>query len=135
MDDYLLFIEDSEEDILLFEHMLAEQQFLGGTYSIYEGGEALAFLKEKGNKPPRMILLSLFLHDMEGSTVLEQLKDDPNLSHIPVVVWSGVNSQYKRELCERLGADMFVLKPMDITALQELAKDLIQFWEAVGSVN
>ncbi|MEM7374330.1 MAG: response regulator [Bacteroidota bacterium] len=132
MDDYLLFIEDSSEDILLFEHMLAEQQFQGGTYALYEGEEALTYLNENRSNLPKLIILSLFLHDLDGTEVLEKLKSDPQLALIPVIVWSGVNSQYKKAQCEQLGVDLFVLKPMDIADLQELAKEVIHFWNSLG---
>jgi len=69
---------------------------------------------------PKLVLLDLHLSDIGGDEVLRQLRDDPETSHIPVVVVSAdaTAGQMRRLLAE--GASSYLTKPLDIQALRDV---------------
>jgi CheY-like chemotaxis protein len=116
----ILIVEDSPED---FEAITRSFKKLGITNPIYHctsGEEALNFLykrKEFSNPDnklrPSVILLDLNLPGTDGRDVLKEVKNDPNLKSIPIVVLTTSNSEKDISECYQQGADNYVVKPAD----------------------
>jgi CheY-like chemotaxis protein len=134
----ILLVEDSQHDAELIVGALAEN-YLGYEIKIVrDGAEALEYLLRcgrsdvNGNDKPAVVLLDLHLPKMDGLAVLEQIKSDPGLKLIPVVMLT--SSRAERDLVKSysLGVNAYVVKPIDF---QEFAKAIQQvglFW---GLIN
>lgn len=131
----LLVVEDSEEDYEMFMRVVKKTDLQFELNRCETGEEALIFLKnqniyqdkEKFQKPS-VILLDLNLPGIDGRKVLEKIKLDPNLQLIPVVIFSTSSNPKDIEECYQKGANGYVIKPMDISLLQEYIQILLLHW-------
>lgn len=146
----LLVVEDSDED---FNALLRTIDKLGTTLSVHrlaDGDEALDYLQmvksslalqsiSKGSRhkagtpepvatQPYVILLDLNLPGTDGREVLEEIKQDPILKMIPVVVFSSSTNQKDIESCYRLGANGYLLKPLGLDKLLNTVQTFINYW-------
>jgi CheY-like chemotaxis protein len=136
----LLLVDDSADDTAFVLHALKAAGLSPGLRTARDGAEALAMLLDPGEGRagnedpatpgirPRLILLDLKLPRLNGLEVLRQLRLAPATREIPVVVWS--SSQEKRDLAEsyRLGANSFLVKPMDADEFAESVRVLVSYW-------
>lgn len=123
----VLVVEDEPADVALLE-LAFEQCAQWPSVDIVNNGEqALSWLRRQPTHPD-WVLLDLNLPRMGGKEVLRELRKDPLLGHLPVVVFSSsVNLQDVTE-CYELGANCYVEKPYEFAKLVELLNSLARFW-------
>jgi two-component system response regulator len=130
-----LLVEDSTEDSLFFVHALEEAGLPADIRIARDGAEALALIFGGANPEdavpairPGLIILDLKLPKVNGLEVLRRLKSNPHTRAIPVVVWS--SSQEKRDLteCYQLGANSYLVKPMDFDEFTAVVQMLGRYW-------
>ena len=130
----LLLIEDSEDDSVFFREALAEAGLHVAMRWARDGAEAREMIFG-GNSPdsseglkPRLIVLDVKMPKLGGIELLQMLKTDDRTRSIPVVIFS--SSQEKRDLLEsyRLGANSYVVKPMDADKFTETVRLLGEYW-------
>jgi len=136
----LLVIEDSDEDFATLQRLIEEQVEErnvrpGPVYRCHDGDEALDFLFREGKYAdstlspcPRAILLDLNLPGTDGREILRQLKQDEGLQQIPAIVFTTSNNPADIEYCYRIGADGYLLKPIDLTALKQTVEAFTNYW-------
>lgn len=131
-------------DILLVEDSLTSARLtMGGLKSgqvqhrltwVTNGEDALEFLRQKGKfgRAPRpdLILLDLGLPKKDGREVLREIKADPNLAEIPVVVLTASTDQEDRLASERLQVESYLTKPVNVESFLDLVAKLSRFWHA-----
>ncbi len=128
----ILLVEDNEGDARLAIEALKEGKVCNNLYHVKDGVEAIAFLNQQGEyadlPSPDLILLDLNLPRKDGREVLAEIKEDPNLRHIPVVVLT--TSQAEQDLVETydLHANAFVTKPLDLERFIEVVQAIEEFW-------
>ena len=132
---YLLAIEDSDEDFEAFVRTMQKSSLATPIYRCIDGDEALDFLyhtgkyTEEATAPrPSLILLDLNLPGTDGREVLKQLKEDENLKTIPVVVFTTSSNPKDIEVCYRYGVNGYILKPIDIDKLRKTIQVFINYW-------
>lgn len=131
----ILLVEDSPSDADLTEEALSEGKVLNHLHWVPDGVEALAFLHREGkysNAPrPDLILLDLNLPKKDGREVLAQIKADPNLKLIPVVILT--TSAAERDILRvyELNANCYVTKPIDLEQFISVVKLIEEFWLAL----
>lgn len=131
----ILLVEDSPSDADLTEEALSDGKVLNNLHWVEDGVEALAFLRRQGkyaNAPrPDLILLDLNLPKKDGREVLAQIKADPSLRLIPVVVLT--TSAAERDILNtyELNANCYVTKPIDLEQFISVVKLIEMFWLAV----
>src|SRR4028118_567590 len=131
----ILLVEDSASDADLTEEALGEGKVLNHLHWVQDGVEALAFLHRQGkysNAPrPDLILLDLNLPKKDGRDVLAQIKADPKLKLIPVVILT--TSAAERDIFKtyELNANCYVTKPIDLEQFICVVKMIVMFWLAV----
>ena len=131
----ILLVEDSPSDADLTVEALSDGKVLNNLHWVEEGVEALAFLRRQGkyNNAPRpdLILLDLNLPKKDGREVLAQIKVDPQLKLIPVVVLT--TSAADRDIFKtyELNANCYVTKPIDLDQFISVVKLIETFWLAV----
>ncbi|MGD2090084.1 MAG: response regulator [Candidatus Aminicenantes bacterium] len=136
---HILLVEDNSDDVLLTKLAFEEINTNGnGGMKIYvaeDGEKALRFLRREGkykqSPRPRIILLDLNLPKITGLEVLEQIKQDPHLKNIPVVILT--TSTYEGDILQsyQRHANCYITKPMDLEAFMDVAKSLQHFWFSV----
>jgi chemotaxis family two-component system response regulator Rcp1 len=129
----ILLVEDDAEEVRLAQHALARGGVGGNLYHVEDGVEAMRFLhrQEKNYEDvpmPDLILLDLNLPRKDGREVLAEIKEDPELRVIPVVVLS--TSETQKDVAEtyRLHANAYVVKPVDLDRFIEVVRSIKDFW-------
>jgi len=134
----ILYAEDSPADVELTLAALAEHHLANEVVTVADGAEALDYLfrrgpfasREPGN--PAVVLLDLKMPRVDGLEVLRTLKADPELRAVPVVVMT--SSREERDLVEsyRLGANAYVVKPVDFDQFVNAVKEVGMFWAVIN---
>lgn len=131
----ILIADDDPNDRLLTQEALVESQTVAELDFVADGLELLQFLHCQGTYAgragaplPGIILLDLNMPRMDGRQALQQLKSDPVLKTIPVVVMT--NSRDDQDITQtyQLGASSYVVKPRGFDDLVTLMKDLCRYW-------
>jgi len=131
----LLLAEDDYEDCMLVRDALGKSNPLGDLHRVSDGVELLDYLYRRGvyvdpSSAPRpdLILLDLNMPRRDGRSVLAEIKSDPNLRHIPVVVLTTSKAEADIMLSYELGASSFIVKPKAFPSLVEAMRNLIRYW-------
>ncbi len=128
----ILLVEDNPGDVFLINRMLEECAFRYTLHRVENGEAATDFLRQNQASRkapfPQLILLDLNLPIKNGREVLADIKSDPTLQHIPVIVLSTSNSPEDIEESYRLKADYYVTKPSSFHEFADKAQDIHGFW-------
>jgi len=130
----VLFIEDRAEDAELAIHALQSSHFANRIHWVRDGEGALAFLFGQGVYAgrsliqPQLILLDLGLPKISGQEVLQRVKSDPRTRDIPVVVLTASGRDRDIIASRQLGADAYLVKPVEFRNLSEVAPRLKLYW-------
>ena len=131
----ILLVEDSPADVLITREAFNEFKLINELHVVEDGVEALAFLKREGKYAsaprPDLILLDLNLPRKNGREVLAELKTDPKLKSIPVVVLTTSHSE--RDVLQSYDqhANCYIVKPVGFHNFVEAMKSIQQFWFSV----
>ena len=131
----ILLVEDNPGDVDLTREALHESKVHTQMSVVHDGDEALAFLRHQGAHAaaprPDLILLDLNLPKKDGRAVLGEIKEDPALASIPVVVLT--SSEAERDIAHvyALHANCFVTKPIGLEQFLEIVRTIEQFWLTV----
>lgn len=124
----LLLVEDDEVDVLSVRRTLRE---LGAETRLVVAGhgeEALAYLRDPHNIRPFLILLDISLPRMDGPEFLFELRADPQLAGLPVVVLTSSSRAEDIERLHRLGVAGYLVKPTESTRFLEMFRSLALYW-------
>jgi CheY-like chemotaxis protein len=130
----ILLVEDNPKDLELTLAALAKCQLANDITVARDGAEALDYLYGRGayaDRPPgipSVVLLDLKLPKVDGLEVLEKVKGDPDLRHVPVVMLTSSREENDLVKSYELGVNAFVVKPVDFNAFFEAIQDLGMFW-------
>jgi len=128
----ILLVEDNPGDARLTQEALRDAKVRNNLHVVLDGVEALAFLRRQGKHAavprPGLILLDLNLPKKDGREVLEEIKQDDQLRHIPIVILT--TSQAEKDIIEsyRLRANAFVTKPVDLEQFLKVVQSIEHFW-------
>lgn len=128
----ILLVEDNPGDVRLTQEVLKEGRVLNNMCVVYDGEEALQFLRREGRyqraSRPDLILLDLNLPKKDGREVLKEIKKDSELRKIPVVVLT--TSRADTDVCRayRLNCNCYVTKPVDLEQFIQVVKSIEDFW-------
>jgi chemotaxis family two-component system response regulator Rcp1 len=131
----ILLVEDNPADVVLTRENLELSKILHELHVASDGVEAMAFLRREPPHQeaptPDLILLDLNLPRMDGREVLEQLKIDPLLLRIPVVVLTSSDAEQDVVRSYDLHANAYVTKPVDLEGFGKIVRGIESFWFAV----
>lgn len=116
----------------MIEALLGHLHLPHGCYYASSGPSALDFLKQRppfeSVPRPDLILLDLNMPGMSGSEVLHQVKSDPALRSIPVIMVSGSLASNDVQTCYKEHANAYISKPPDMESTLKLLQDIHRFW-------
>lgn len=131
----VLLIEDNPGDIRLTQEAFRENKMLNHLSVVKDGVEAIVFLRQEAqyaNAPqPDLILLDLNLPKKDGREVLAEIKTDPNLKLIPVVILTTSDADEDILKSYELHANCYIKKPVDLEQFINVVKSIEDFWVAV----
>ena len=134
----ILLTEDNPADILLTEEAFEEAEFACRLHVARDGVEGLAFLRREGRHAgaptPDVILMDLNMPRLSGLELLDILKEDPQLQHIPVIVLTTSDARADQERAHTLGARAFVTKPLNFDGLTSVLQGLHAHWQGQAAL-
>jgi two-component system, chemotaxis family, response regulator Rcp1 len=131
----ILLIEDNPGDVDLTKEALQEAKVRNRLHVVDDGAKAVDFLYKRGayaDVPrPDIILLDLNLPKKDGRQVLEEVKADPQIAEIPVVILT--TSQAEEDIIRsyQLHANCYITKPVDFKQFMHVVKSIEEFWLTV----
>jgi len=134
----ILLAEDNENDIELTLTALQESRLRNEVEIVHDGAEALDYIYRRGAYSAReeglpcVILLDLKMPKVDGLEVLRQIKSDPALRHIPVVMLTSSREEKDLVMSYDLGVNAFVVKPVDFDQFLQAIRALGMFWAIVN---
>lgn len=131
----ILMADDDEDDRILARDALAESRLLNDVHFVTDGVELLDYLRRRGayadpdtSPRPGVILLDLNMPRMDGREALEEIKGDPELRRIPVVVMTTSSAEEDIFRSYDLGAASFITKPITFEGLVTVMRGLGAYW-------
>src|ERR1051325_9709098 len=131
----ILLADDDEEDRMLTSDALAESRLVNDLRFVEDGQELLDYLYRRGKfaapnaaPTPGLILLDLNMPRMDGREALREIKADPELRRIPIIVLTTSKAEEDIYRTYDLGANSFISKPVQFTSLVEVMKEIKRYW-------
>jgi two-component system response regulator len=128
----ILLVEDNPGDSDLAREALENSKLHNDLYVVEDGVEAMAFLRRKGKYAqaprPDLILLDLNLPKKDGREVLAEIKGDPDLKRIPVVILTISKDEEDILKSYNLHANCYITKPIDLGQFMKVVKSIEDFW-------
>jgi two-component system, chemotaxis family, response regulator Rcp1 len=128
----ILLVEDNPGDVRLTIEALKEAKVVNRLTTVGDGVDALAYLHRQGRYAgvtrPDLILLDLNLPKMDGRQVLAEIKKDPSLRRIPVVILTTSRAEEDIMRSYDLHANCYITKPVDLDQFMVVVKSIENFW-------
>ena len=131
----ILLVEDDPADVELTTEALKESKLWIRLRVVEDGEAAMAFLRKQGEyqdaPDPDLVLLDLNLPKKDGREVLREVKEDPQLKHIPVVILTTSSSETDILKTYHLGANCYIAKPVGLDQFAKVVAAIDNFWFTV----
>ena len=134
----ILLVDDSPRDTELALDALDQNNLANEVVALRDGAEALDYLYRRGefadrpNGNPAVILLDLKMPKVDGIEVLRQIRSDPQLKMIPVVVLTSSREEQDLVRSYQLGVNAYIVKPVQFQEFVEAVKLVGAFWAVVN---
>ena len=128
----ILLVEDNPGDVDLARAAMEDSKVRNILHAVGDGEEAMLFLRRKGKYTeaprPDLVLLDLNLPKRDGREVLNEIKSDPDLMRIPVVILTISKDEEDILRSYNLHANCFITKPIDLNQFVKVVKAIEDFW-------
>ncbi|WP_235549546.1 response regulator [Paenibacillus sp. Soil766] len=128
----ILLVEDNPGDIRLIVEVLKEGKIHNNLSVVEDGEEALAYLRREGSYRdaivPDIILLDLNLPKINGTEVLAEIKKDPLLKYIPVIILTTSEAEQDILRAYDLHANCYITKPVNLEQFLTVVRSIENFW-------
>ncbi len=136
----ILIAEDDEEDLLLTQEAIKECGLTADLRIVKDGEELLDYLRRRGkylatcSPRPALILLDLRMPRKDGYEALQEIRSDPDLQVIPVVILTTSRTEEDVQGCYALGVNSYITKPDHFRGLVDAMTILKRYWFEVVSL-
>lgn len=131
----IVMADDDDDDYLLTKKALKESKLLNKLHRVKDGEELIEYLRHQGEyknqddyERPGIILLDLNMPRKDGREALKEIKSDPKLSNIPVVVFTTSKAEEDVYKTYQLGVNSFITKPVTFDNLIKVMQTLGTYW-------
>jgi two-component system, response regulator len=134
----ILLVEDNPQDVELTMRTLNKHHVANQIFVVTDGEEALDFLycrnqyAQRSRHLPRVVFLDIKLPKLNGLEVLKTIKSDEHMHHIPVVMLTSSVEDPDIKAAYELGANSYVVKPVDFKNFSETINNLGMYWLVVN---
>lgn len=134
----ILMVDDNPADIDLTSEVLAQSEGHVHVNAVNDGVEAISFLRRQGKYAkapvPDLVVLDLNLPRKDGCEVLSNIKADPSLAKIPVVIFTTSQASSDITRSYKLGANCYLKKPGNLPEFVAVVQSMAQFWLTFASL-
>jgi two-component system response regulator len=134
----VLLVDDNPADIDLTREVLGNCKRHFQVHAVSDGEQAICFLRRHGkyaHEPAAdLIVLDLNLPRKDGRSVLSEIKSDPNLAKIPVVIFTTSHANADISRCYELGANCYMTKPGNLADFVAVVQSMADFWLGFASL-
>ena len=134
----ILLAEDNEDDIFVIQKAFKEAKLLNMVSVVKDGEEVMAYLRRQGQyrdaEMPGLLILDIRMPKKDGFEVLKEVKADPALKHLPVVVLTTSKQEEDVVRSYETGACSFVTKPVGFAQFQEMVRQFELYWVLVARI-
>ena len=131
----ILLVEDNPGDVRLTQEVFKEAKILNHLNVVGDGVDAMAFLRREGGFAdvvrPDIVLLDLNLPRKSGRDVLEEIKGDPALRNIPIVVLTTSRAEQDVLNAYEHHANCYITKPVGLEQFIDIVRSISQFWLSI----
>jgi CheY-like chemotaxis protein len=134
----ILIADDDSDDRLLMKRLLKQSRLYNDLRFVEDGEALLDYLYQRGPYSaagaaprPGLILLDLNMPKISGREALAEIKTDPNLRTIPIVVLTTSKAQQEIYRSYDLGANSFITKPVNFEAMVEIMRAVTSYWFSI----
>jgi CheY-like chemotaxis protein len=134
----VLLAEDDEHDIVATKRAWKKHNIANPLYIVNDGEECLDFLHRQGRyseresaPEPGILLLDINMPKMDGLAVLEHIRKDNDLRHLPVIILTTSKAEEDRLRGYDLGVNAYIVKPVGFENFSEAVKTISLFWQLV----
>jgi len=128
----ILLVDDNPADVGLISEVLASSPHRSHVHRVVDGEEAMAFLRRSGKHSdavrPDLVVLDLNLPRKDGRAVLAEVKADPDLHKLPIVVFTTSSSSLDIARSYELGANCYLSKPGNLGDFFAAVQSIEEFW-------
>lgn len=130
----ILLVEDNPGDVKLTKKAFEKAALANHIDVAADGVEAMTYLRDDGRDRPDIVLLDLKLPRMSGHEVLEEIKSDPDLRRIPVVILT--SSESERDIVDSYDdhANAYLTKPVTFDGFRDVVERIEGFWFCVATL-
>ncbi len=132
---HILLVEDNEGDILLTKEAFEDAKLLTRLSVVRDGKEAVDFLTKEGSykeaESPDLLLLDVNLPKKNGHEVLQFIKEDERLKHIPVIMFTTSSSETDINFSYQNHANCYITKPVDVNDFLSVITRIENFWISI----
>src|SRR5262249_53878364 len=133
----ILLVEDNPADVFLVREAL-KQMNDANLHVVTNGQDALFFIRREGAytnvRRPDLIFLDLNLPKKNGRTVLTEMKGDPTLRHIPVIIFTSSSAPQDIYQAYSFFANSYIVKPMNLADFLRVVQDTVKFWSVTTAL-
>ena len=136
----ILLAEDNPNDVELTLAALSEFNLANQVVSVNDGVEVMQYLHCEGEyklrqkENPAVLLLDIKMPRMDGIEVLKLIRNDPKLKMLPIVMLTSSREEPDLKRCYELGANAYVVKPVDFKEFMDAVKQIGVFWAIINEV-
>lgn len=131
----LLLVDDDEGDVFMMSELMQEMSLPIELQTVENGLQAMAYLRREApyDQAPRpdLVLLDLNMPRMDGRQVLTEVRSDPELRGIPILVLTTSTARPDIQTCYETGCNAYLVKPFGVDGLTEMVSQLECFWSAL----
>jgi len=136
---FILIAEDDADDRYLLRSAFEENGYKDKLEFVENGVEMIEYLHkiavgDNEAQMPRFILLDLNMPKKDGREVLKEIKQNPDLNKIPIIILSTTNNEQEMRRCYELGANSYITKPNSFESLIKTVAALRSYWVQTTSV-
>jgi CheY-like chemotaxis protein len=131
----ILVVEDSPQDAFLFKAALGRAHVHASLHIVEDGVEAVRYLRHEGkyhdrrSHPfPNFIISDVKMPQMDGFQFLRWVRNHPEVSQLPIVLFSAAGNEADADQAYRLGANAYLVKPFSLGELTDLLRVTCDFW-------
>lgn len=123
----ILMADDDDDDFLLAQKALKQSKLLNTLKRVKDGEELLEYLRGKDRRPG-VVLLDLNMPRKDGREALKEIKGDPELCDIPVIIFTTSKAEEDIFKSYQLGVNSFITKPVTFESLIQVMQTLGKYW-------
>lgn len=132
----ILLVDDNEDDVVIIQEAFADARLVNVITRARDGEDALHYLRREGKykmvRLPGLVLLDINMPKKNGFEVMTEMKADPKLRHLPVVVLTTSDREEDIVRSYATGACSYIRKPMDIDRFRDVVKQFELYWTVVS---